>query len=213
MKQIAFFGGTGGLGSQVVEFLKEDYLIDPVGSVAVDLQDATQIANYFQVTDVDVLVLFSNYNHNSFLHKYSSNLIELEKQINVNVNGITQCIAECLPRMRQKAYGRIIIASSITVDRNVMGTGVYAATKAYYENLVKTIALENASKGVTANCIQLGYMDGGLTYTLSEEFLKQTIQKIPANRLGTPKEIANTVDFLIKTEYINGSTIKLTGGL
>ena len=58
MKQIAFFGGTGGLGSQVVEFLKEDYLIDPVGSVAVDLQDATQIANYFQVTDVDILVLF-----------------------------------------------------------------------------------------------------------------------------------------------------------
>lgn len=213
MKQIAFFGGTGGLGSQVIELLKKDYLIDSVGSAVVDLQDATQIVNYFKTTDVDVLVLFSNYNYNSFIHKYSSNAIELEKQININLRGITQCIAECLPYMRQKGYGRIIIASSVTVDRNVMGTGVYAASKAYYENLVKTIALENASKGITANCVQLGYMDGGLTYTLSEEFLEHTIQKIPANRLGTPKEIANTVDFLIKTEYINGSTIKLTGGL
>lgn len=213
MKQIAFFGGTGGLGSQVTKLLKEDYLVDSVGSTAVNLQDPTQIADYFRVTDVDILVLFSNYNHNSFVHKYSSDIVELEKQIGVNVNGITRCVAECLPRMRQKGYGRIILASSVTVDRSVMGTGIYAATKAYYENLVKTIALENASKGVTANCIQLGYMDGGLTYTLSKEFLEQTIQKIPANRLGTPKEIANTVDFLIKTEYINGSTIKLTGGL
>ena len=115
--------------------------------------------------------------------------------------------------MRSRGYGRIILASSITVDRNVMGTSLYAAGKAYYENLVKTIAIENASKGITANCIQLGYMDGGLTYTLSDEFIQSTINQIPAKRLGTPDEIANTLDFLIKNPYINGSTIKLTGGL
>jgi NAD(P)-dependent dehydrogenase (short-subunit alcohol dehydrogenase family) len=90
---------------------------------------------------------------------------------------------------------------------------VYAATKAYYENLVKTICIENASKNITANCIQLGYMDGGLTYTLSEEFLQSTILQIPAKRLGTPEEIFQTVDFLIDNNYINGTTIKLTGGL
>ncbi len=94
-----------------------------------------------------------------------------------------------------------------------MGTGIYGATKAYYENLVKTIALENASKGITANCIQLGYMDGGLTYTLDSSFIEETLKAIPAKRLGTPKEIARTICFLIENEYVNGTTIKLTGGL
>jgi NAD(P)-dependent dehydrogenase (short-subunit alcohol dehydrogenase family) len=56
-------------------------------------------------------------------------------------------------------------------------------------------------------------MDGGLTYTLSEEFLQKTISQIPSNRLGTPEEIFKTIDFLIDNSYINGTTIKLTGGL
>ena len=78
---------------------------------------------------------------------------------------------------------------------------------------MKTIAIENASKNITANCIQLGYMDGGLTYTLNEEFLKHIIETIPCKRLGTPKEISDTIEFLINNSYVNGTTIKLTGGL
>jgi NAD(P)-dependent dehydrogenase (short-subunit alcohol dehydrogenase family) len=115
--------------------------------------------------------------------------------------------------MRENNFGRIILSSSVTVDKNVMGTSIYAASKSYYENIVKTICLENASKNITANCIQLGYMDGGLTYTLSEEFIKKTIDNIPSKRLGKPEEISKTIDFLINNEYINGTTIKLTGGL
>jgi 3-oxoacyl-[acyl-carrier protein] reductase len=56
-------------------------------------------------------------------------------------------------------------------------------------------------------------MDGGLTYTLPEEFIKKTIEGIPTKRLGRPDEIAKTIEFLIDNEYINGTTIKLTGGL
>jgi acetoacetyl-CoA reductase len=213
-RTILFFGGTGGLGSQTISHLQESYSIQSVGSSVVDLNDTNQIQAYFRQNEqAEVLILFSNYNYNSFIHKYASAQQELKHQLDVNISGITTCIAECLPHMRRNGFGRIIIASSVTVDRNVMGTGIYAAAKAYYENLVKTIAIENASKGITANCIQLGYMDGGLTYTLDDMFLKETIQKIPANRLGTAKEIAATVDFLIKTEYVNGATIKLTGGL
>jgi NAD(P)-dependent dehydrogenase (short-subunit alcohol dehydrogenase family) len=115
--------------------------------------------------------------------------------------------------MRKKGYGRIIIASSVTVDKNVMGTGIYAASKAFMENLVKTISIENASNGITANCIQLGYMDGGLTYTLSPEFIENMIKTVPSKRLGKPAEIAETIKYLIETEFINGATIKLTGGL
>jgi acetoacetyl-CoA reductase len=213
MKKVAFFGGTGGLGSQVVSYLK-DYDVQSIGSLAVDFTNPNDIENYFYVNnDIDVVVIFSNYNYNSFLHKYIDNEDELNRQIDINIKGVTKCISRALKDMRSANYGRIILASSVTVDKNIMGTSIYAATKAYYENLVKTISLENASKGITANCIQLGYMDGGLTYTLSDDFIKETIKKIPAKRLGAPSEIANTIKFLIETEYVNGSTIKLTGGL
>lgn len=213
MKKIAFFGGSGGLGSKVVEHLK-GYEIDSVSSKQVDFTRQHSISNYFyRNSDIDVAVIFSNFNHNSFIHKYDTDSEVLRKQVNVNIVGATECVSRALQDMRERGFGRIIIASSVTVDRSVMGAGVYAASKAYYENLVKTVSLENASKGITANCIQLGYMDGGLTYTLPDEFVESTINSIPAKRLGTPEEIASTIDFLIKNSYINGATIKLTGGL
>ena len=213
MKKIACFGGSGGLGTKVIKHLTE-YEVDSISSLKVNLIGNYDISNYFyRNDDTDVVVMFSNYNYNSFLHKYKDNDPELYKQIDINIKGVTECVSRALKTMRAREYGRIILASSITVEKNVMGTSVYAATKAYYENLVKTIALENASKNITANCIQLGYMDGGLTYTLPKDFIDKTINEIPCKRLGTDKEIANTIKFLVDTPYVNGTTIKLTGGL
>ena len=213
MKKITFFGGSSGLGSQVIPYLQSKYDVSSIGSKVVNLIKNDDITNYFDINSPDIVIIFSNYNYNSFLHKYKDNENELAKQVDINILGVTKCLSYALDSMRKNKYGRIILASSITVDKSVMGTGIYAATKAYYENLVKTICLENASKNITANCIQLGYMDGGLTYTLSEEFLQKTISQIPSNRLGTPEEIFKTIDFLIDNSYINGTTIKLTGGL
>lgn len=214
MKKIAFFGGSGGLGKEVIKHLNE-YEIDSVSSKMVNLMSDNDISNYFYINkDIDILVIFSNFNFNSFIHKYNElNYSDLEKQININIIGVIKLISTSLKIMRDKKFGRIILASSVTVDKNVMGTGIYAATKSFYENIVKTISLENASYGITCNCIQLGYMDGGLTYTLSDDFINSTINTIPSKRLGTTEEISQTIDFIIKNEYINGTTIKLTGGL
>jgi len=213
MKKVAFFGATSGLGKQVVPLLT-DCKVDSIGSTKVNFENESDIRNYFFLNnDTDVLLIFTNYNYNSLIHRYAHKQVELHKQLHINMQGVTECISHALDAMRRNSYGRIILASSVVVDRSVVGAGIYGATKAYYENLVKTIALENASKGITANCIQLGYMDGGLTYTLDSVFLDNTIKSIPAKRLGTPQEIADTISFLIKNEYINGTTIKLTGGL
>jgi 3-oxoacyl-[acyl-carrier protein] reductase len=213
-KTILFFGGTGGLGSEVVKHL-DKYDIKSLGSNDVNFLDESSITSFFNsIKNVDVLVIFTNYNYNGFLHKYNeTNFNELIKQIEVNIISTTKIISKCLVKMREQNFGRVILSSSITVDKNIMGTGIYAASKSYYENIVKTICLENANKNITANCIQLGYMDGGLTYTLPEEFIKKTIESIPTKRLGRTDEIAKTIEFLIDSDYINGTTIKLTGGL
>jgi hypothetical protein len=132
MAKIAFFGGTGGLGSKVIEHLGR-HTIKPVGSRLVNLQEESEIQNYFSNNkDLDVLVIFSNYNFNAFLHKYKENQKELNKQIAINIEGVTTCIANVLPNMRERNFGRIILASSITVDRNVIGTSLYAASYLVY---------------------------------------------------------------------------------
>ncbi len=214
MKEIVFFGGTGGLGSKIVPILEDKgYKVNSIGSNTINLLDEKNIHDYFKQNTPEIIVMFSNYNFNSFLHKYINNFSEVDKQIDINIKGIIKCLSYSLDYMRKNNYGRIILASSITTEKSIMGTSLYAATKAFYENLIKTICLENASKNITANCIQLGYMDGGLTYTLPESFIKNKIEEIPNNRLGTPDEIAFTIDFLIKNNYINGKTLPLTGGL
>jgi NAD(P)-dependent dehydrogenase (short-subunit alcohol dehydrogenase family) len=210
---ISFFGGTGGLGKKTIEYLK-DYNIDIVGSDKVNFEKSDEISKYFENKDLDVVVIFTNFNFNGFLHKYDGDsLKEMHKQIDVNIKGVIEVISNSLRVMRNKEYGRIILASSITVSETVPGTSIYASCKAFYESIVKNIAIENASKNITANCIQLGYMDGGLTYTLPKEFIDNKISTIPSKRLGSAEEISSTIDFLIKNSYINGTTIKLTGGL
>ena len=215
MKKIAFFGGTGGLGRETISQLVNKYDIDIVGSDKVNLNNIDDIKNYFTINnDIDILIIFSNYNFNSFIHKYTGdNVKNLQDQISINITGVVEVIAESLKIMRDKNYGRIIITSSVTVNEKVPGTGIYSSCKAFYENLVKNIAIENGSKNITSNCIQLGYMDGGLAHQLPEDFLKNKILSIPAKRLGSCQEIASTIELLINNEYINGSTIKITGGL
>lgn len=212
MKKIAFFGGTGGLGSKVTTKLS-NYEVITVGSSNVDLSNEEQIIEFVNENDFDILIIFSNYNYNSFLHKYTDSLGELSKQIDINIKGNLKLVSESLKKMREKNWGRIIIASSVTVDKPIMGTGIYSSCKAFFENLVKTIALENGSKNITANCIQLGYMDGGLLYTLPEEFLEKIKSEIPSRRIGSIDEIYKTIEFIIDNEYLNGKTIKITGGL
>ena len=56
-------------------------------------------------------------------------------------------------------------------------------------------------------------MEGGLTDNINSRMLSDIISHIPCKRLGKPEEIAKTIDFIINNDYINGSTIKLTGGL
>ena len=88
-----------------------------------------------------------------------------------------------------------------------MGTSVYSATKAGIDNLVKTAALEGASKGVTVNSIQLGYFDGGLTYTIPEKIREQIKMTIPLKRWGRISE------WLTDCEYATGMNIPLDGGI
>ena len=214
-KTIVIFGGTGGLGKQLVNYFSEpEYRVIALGSKSVDITDFEAVHKFFDTTNVDIVINMSGYNYNSPIHKYNkSNIDEITKQTNVVINGTMNILASCLPQMRLNGYGRIILTSSILSSKPVFGTSVYAGCKAFMDNLIKTVTVENLSKGITCNSLQLGYMDGGLTYEVPEPFITNVKNSIPLKRWGTASEIANAIQYFINTEYTSGHAMKINGGL
>jgi NAD(P)-dependent dehydrogenase (short-subunit alcohol dehydrogenase family) len=213
MKKIFILGGTGGLGREIARLLQEKYDVHKVGS-KLDITDFQALQRWFHVNEYDIVINLSGYNYDNLIHKYDEDSIyEAEKIIRINSFGNINLLASCLPQMRKNGYGRLILVSSVLATKPVIGTGVYSASKAFIDNLVKTTALENATKGITCNSIQLGYFDAGMAHRIPEKFQEQIKQTIPAKRFGKIEELYNTIEFLINTEYVNGTSLKINGAL
>ncbi len=148
---------------------------------------------------------------NAFAHK--SSVEEWTNVIQVNLTGTFHLIRAVLPVMREQNFGRIINLSSIVSQNGVMGTSAYAASKAGINGMIKSIALENAQKGITINNINLGYFKVGMINTVPKEIQEKIKSKIASNEFGDPENIFSTVQYIRNTSYLNGSCVDLNGGL
>jgi NAD(P)-dependent dehydrogenase (short-subunit alcohol dehydrogenase family) len=203
-KRLLLVGGTGGLGKQVYDILKDKYHVDSFGS-DMSIQEPLKMG-----LDYDIVINLATINIDGLF----TNLMDsdIEKMIQVNVIGHSHVCAACIPYMKLKGYGRIIYISSILGDNPIKGTSIYAAGKKFCETLTRTIGLENAKYGITANSIALGYFNGGLTNKVPEKILEKVLSTNPLKRLGNVEEICNAIEFIVNTEYFNASTLKLDGG-
>ena len=61
--------------------------------------------------------------------------------------------------------------------------------------------------------MELGYFDGGLADTLSHQIKNNILKKIPTKKLGNIEEVSSCISLLIDSSYINGSIIKINGGI
>jgi acetoacetyl-CoA reductase/3-oxoacyl-[acyl-carrier protein] reductase len=148
---------------------------------------------------------------NAFAHK--SEPKDWAQVVNVNLTGTYNMIRAVLPVMREQNYGRIINLSSIVAQTGVMGTSAYAASKAGLNGMIKSIALENAQKGITINNINLGYFSVGMINTVPKEMQDKIKEKIAVNEFGDPQNIFNTIQYIRNTPYLNGTCLDLNGGL
>ena len=214
MKTVALFGGTGGLGSQLAPLLQEVYNVIVVGSKQVDVTNYDNVKTFFSDNEIDIVINLSGYNYDSFLHKYTEDSYsEIQKQIDINIKGTINVTSCALPQMRDRQYGRVILLSSVLADHPVISTSIYSGCKGFVDSFTKTVALENIGKNVTCNSLQLGYFDGGLTYKIPESFREVVKNNIPAKRWGSIRELYNTIDYLIKTPYLTGQNINISGGI
>jgi 3-oxoacyl-[acyl-carrier protein] reductase len=118
--------------------------------------------------------------------------------------------------MRGKTgYGRIINISSVSGILGNPGQGNYAASKAGMIGMTKSLAREVASRGITANCIAPGFIATPMTEVLNEKQTAAIKEAIPAQKFGTPDDIAAAAVYLASTEatYMTGQTLHVNGGM
>jgi len=118
------------------------------------------------------------------------------------------------PMVRQRG-GRIISISSVVGQSGNAGQANYAASKAGLIGFTKALALEVASRGITANVVAPGLIETDMTRALTESARDEWASKIPLRRLGTPADIASAVCFLASDEasYITGQVLAVNGGM
>lgn len=129
-----------------------------------------------------------------------------------NVTSAIHAIHEALPGMRRRRYGRILLFGVAGGEsaRAAPRAHAYRAAKVALLTLAKSIAHEEAGNGITVNMILPGVIQTGRL----PQGASALVKRIPARRLGTPREIARAALFLLSEEssYITGSTLTISGG-
>lgn len=132
--------------------------------------------------------------------------------LNITLDGFYNVTQPLLQPMLVHKFGRIINMASVSGLKGMSGQTNYSAAKGGIIAATKALAQEVARKNVTVNAVAPGFIRTDMVEGLDEEALKKTI---PANRFGTPEEVAELVGFLVLPDagYITGNVISINGGL
>ncbi len=240
MNKVALItGGTGGIGSALVRgFLDAGYkviftynnntqkaqeLIAQFGGSSSDLLSVK--VDVSSESDVEMLreMIIQRFNYlDTIIYAtgiFEDALIESmevsswNRVIDADLTGAFLIAKHLLGMLKVSERGRFITIGSVMGESGIYGSCSYAAAKAGLIGLTKSIALETAKYGVTANVVSLGYISTGMTMDVSDKVLESAIKRIPMKKLGNPEDVAKTIVDLCKesTNYISGQVIRING--
>jgi 3-oxoacyl-[acyl-carrier protein] reductase len=184
-----------------------------------DVTDRDQVhATVAQVVDefgsVDMLV--NNAATLDHVGQLSDQVPELwERDLRVNLTGAFNCAQAVWPHMVEREWGRIVNMASVAGTLGGFGQASYSTTKAGLLGLTKTLALEGARHGITANAIVPGII-GTEAFNFGNAAMNERMVKRTAlRRPGEPADIANAIAFLCSdlAAYITGVALEVDGGI
>ena len=174
-------------------------------------QTASLLSQLTQKHPIQILV------HNAGIHQDAPlagmNKTQWDEVVNVSLHGFYNVTQPILLPMMKTRWGRVIAMSSIAGITGNRGQANYAAAKAGLSGACKSLSIELASRGITANVVAPGI----IKTTMSEDsFPTEKIrQLVPMQRAGEASEVASLVSFLASDEaaYISGQVISINGGM
>ena len=158
---------------------------------------------------------------NAAIHPWIGSVLDLKdetfnKFMQVNVQSSIWLAQMTVPGMLERGYGRFIVVASIVGLLGDPVTGTYGLTKAADMQFVRNLAMEFASRGVTANCIAPGTFKTEMARSQWEDeaLVRWYNERNPSKRFGEVDELAGLAVMLASPSggYINGQTIAVDGG-
>jgi len=177
-----------------------------------DQVNAMKVAVHKELGPIDILV--NNAGIHQHLKFWELSRKDWEWVIAVNLTGPFLVTKAFVDDLKRKKGGRIINISSIIAMTGTDHEIHYAASKAGLLGVTKSMALELAPFGITANCIAPGWIDTDMTADFKGEQAEALLKKIALHRVGMPADIANAVVFLASKEsdWMTGAIIHVNGG-
>ena len=205
-------GASGGIGKELFTHYSKD---EPVVGTFLKNGEIDEFMYQVDVTspslvrqfaeDVDLydgeltLILCHGVNIDGMAHKIDA--FDWAEVVDTNLTGSFNVIRTFLPFMRKHCYGRIINMGSVVAQKGTAGTSAYAACKAGLWGMTKAIAEENREEGITINTLNLGYINAGMG------------EGVDVPKKGNIRDIINAIDFLVKSDFVTGTSIDINGGL
>ncbi|SFC37401.1 3-oxoacyl-[acyl-carrier-protein] reductase [Halobiforma haloterrestris] len=140
---------------------------------------------------------------------------EWDRVMDVNLGGMFNCTQEFYDDIWNAEEGRLINISSVVGKQGNFGQANYATAKSGMFGFTRTIALEFAQGGSTANCVAPGFTRTDMVESVPDEVLDRIVSGIPLERLAEVEDIASVVRFLASEEssYVTGEVIDVNGGM
>ena len=209
-------GAVRGIGAAIVERLRADGFEvvtldrEPGCDHQVDLR-SDELPDF---GDIDVCVSNAGIT-DTIAPAHRMALEQWSRDIDVNLSGAFRAVQACLPGMRERGYGRIAVISSGAARAGLPGQVAYAASKAGLGGMVRTIAAENAGRGITANAVLPGMVATEKVLAMPPEVLERVTEALPTGRMVEPAEVAALVAYLVSRDagQVTGEEIGITGGL
>jgi 3-oxoacyl-[acyl-carrier protein] reductase len=187
-------------------------------SLALDVTDPSSVAAAVLAATEDMGGLDAVVNCAGILGPVASaaatSVEDFERIVRINLTGAFIVSQAVLPGMAKAGYGRLLHISSTAGKEGVVNMPAYSASKAGILGLVKSLAKEFATDGITVNALAPGNVVTPLFAEVPPAQQKEQAAKIPMGRFGTPAEAAALIEFIVSpaASYTTGFVFDLSGG-
>lgn len=177
-----------------------------------DCGNFDEVARLFTLLPpIDILINNAGISHVGLLSEME--VAEWHQLINTNLSSLFYTGKLAIPSMVKQQWGKIINISSVWGELGASMEVAYSASKGGVNSFTKALAKELAPSNIQVNAIACGLIHTEMNSCFSKEDLQMIIDEIPADRMGTPEEVAKLCLLLCESpSYLTGQIIKIDGG-
>ena len=235
MKKIIITGCSGSIGSYLINFYrKKNYTVIGIDQInpektnfdfyKVNMSNEKQLKKIYKKISskykrINILINCGGYIHNelflNLVENFKTHSYKNWKNIIKNNLDLTFLNSKFYTDyfIKNSSSEKIIINFSSINSEGIVGQSAYGAAKAAIEVFTKVLSKELASFNCRVACISPGYIKVKSTLkNVNKKNLEKIINTIPLKKLGSPKDIANGVEYIIKNKYFNGKILNIDGG-